>query len=469
MNGESAFGVQHGGEISKAEAAERDHTKRNVAIGGTAVAGTGAVALGTKIPEHSHYDKKTRKYLHSLPAGEHDIPTKMLGQKNPRKLGARKNQTGYVAAMAHERPEHTYSPVPVTRYKGKGNPTIQRDNAHSVMAHAMKGRKTVRIKIEDAPGYKPNRRTGEELIRRGQAKYQQRRLKAHTDIGDKKIEQLRGGYTKGQRKANTSKRPHGVVEEGFKHSPKPYGVKQAFARPNLKSAAKIARTVVGKADDRRGRDTAAGVTGAAGVGVLASTPVRRSAAKVDVSGGKVSAKSAKKIASPGYRPGNKKAIKTMAANLGHLENQPTTVIRYKDGRVIPFDGNHRMTARVARGDKQVPVKVVEGGNRPAVSATRNAYHVAQQKLHASRMERGAFKPDKNPKSATYTGRHSGESKAYGKIANASPMRSGKRVAVASSKIGAGPTKAVLRTKQGATLAAGGALLAGAGMLHRKKD
>ena len=43
-----------------------------------------------------------------------------------------------------------------------------------------------------------------------------------------------------------------------------------------------------KRDDRRGRDTAAGVTGAAGVGALASTPVRRSAAKVDVSGGSMS-------------------------------------------------------------------------------------------------------------------------------------------------------------------------------------
>jgi hypothetical protein len=177
----------------------------------------------------------------------------------------------------------------------------------------------------------------------------------------------------------------------------------------------------------------------------------------------MSASDAKKVVSPGYRPGNKKAIQTMAANLGHLENKPTTVVRYNDKKVIPFDGNHRATARIARGDKHVPVNVIEGGNRPAVSAMRNAFHVTQQKLHQARMESGAFNPGPN------TGRHTGERRAYKTIANASPIRSGKRVAIASTKLGSGPSQAVLRTKQGATLAAGGALLGTAAQLHRKKS
>jgi hypothetical protein len=455
----SAFGVDHGDQVSKAE---EDHRKRNVAVGaGATGAGTAAVLGGTKIPEHSHYDKKTRKYLHSLPAGEHDIPTKMLGKKNPRKLGARKQQRSYVAAMAQERPLHTYGPVPITRYKGKGHQTIQRDNAHSVMAHSMKGRKTVRVKIEDAPGYRPNRRTGEELVRRGQAKYQQRRLKQHTNISDKKIKRLVSEYKPESRKANTAKRPHGVVEETLSYSKKPYNLKRAIrAGKNV--------SLLAKRDDRRGQDVAAGVTGAAGVGTLAATPVRRSAAKVNVSGGSMSAKDAKKIVSPGYRPGNRKAIKTMAASGGLDDMGPTRVIRYKGGHVLPFDGNHRATARVARGDKKVPVHLIEGGERPAVSVTRNLYHGAQQKLHQSRMNRNVFKPDLKPSSKTYTGRHKGESKAYGKIANASPSRSGKRVNIGSTKTGSGPTKAMLRTRQGATLAAGGALLGTAGYLHREK-
>lgn len=462
----SAFGVDHGGEISKAETAQKDR-KKNVAIGAGAVGATGAagtagVLAGTKMPEHSHYDRKTRKYLHSLPAGEHDIPTKMLGKKNPRKLGARRQQRSYVAAMAQERPLHTYSPVPITRYKGKGSPTIQRDNAHSVMAHSMKGRKTVRVKIEDAPGYRPTRRTGEELVRRTQAKYQQRRLKKHTNISEKKINSLVGDYKPKSREKNTAKRPHGVVEEQLSYSKKPF---------KLKSVVRAGKNVshIVKRDDRRGRDVAAGVTGTAGAGVLATTPVRRSAAKIDVSGGSMSAKDAKKVVSPGYRPGNKRAIQVMARNLGHLENQPTTVIRYKDKKVIPFDGNHRATARVARGDKKIPVKVVEGGERPAISVARNAYHVGQQRLHRSRMNKDVFKPTSDPKAKTYTGKHAGETKTYSSISNASPSRSGRKVSIGATRAASGPSKAMLRTRQGATIAAGTALLGTAGHLHRKKD
>ena len=426
-----------------------------MAAGGTAAVG-GVGLAATKIPEHSHYDKKTRKYLHSLPAGEHEVPTAMLG-KRPRKLGARKQQAPYVAAMAQERPLESFhaSPVPITRYKGKGHPTIQRDNAHSVMANAMKGR-TTKIKIEDAPGYRPNRRTGEELVRRGQSRYQQRRLRLHTNLSEKAIEGIRGKYTDKSRAANTAKRPHGVVEESLKFNPKKYKVAQAIGRTKNLAA-------VVKRDDRRGRDTAAGVTGAAGAGALASTPVRRSAAKVNVSGGSMSAADTKKVVSPGYRPGNRRAIRTMAANLGHLEDKPTTVVRYKSGHVVPFDGNHRATARVARGDARVPVNVVEGGERPAVSVTRNAYHVAQQKLHQSRMDRDVYKPNAR------IGRHAGETKAYRAIATASPARSGKRVAISSTKAASGPTKAMLRTKQGATLAAGAALLGTSAHLHRKKS
>jgi len=449
----SAFGIDHG-DIYKAEDPNRKKKQAAAAAGGTAAVG-GVGLAATKIPEHSHYDKKTRKYLHSLPAGEHEVPTAMLG-KRPRKLGARKQQAPYVAAMAQERPLESFhaSPVPITRYKGKGHPTIQRDNAHTVMANAMKGR-TTRIKIEDAPGYRPNRRTADELVRRGQSKYQQRRLRLHTNLSEKAIEGIRGKYTDKSRAANTAKRPHGVVEESLKYNPKKYGVGRAVGR------AKNLAAVVKR--DRRGRDTAAGVTGAAGVGTLASTPVRRSAAKVDVSGGSMSASDAKKVVSPGYRPGNKRAIRTMAANLGHLENKPTTVVRYKSGHVVPFDGNHRASARVARGDARVPVNVIEGGERPAISAARNAFHVGQQKVHRNRMDRDVFKPNAR------IGRHAGETKAYRSIANASPLRSGKRVAVGSTKIGSGPTKAVLRTKQGATLAAGAALLGTSAHLHRKKS
>jgi hypothetical protein len=190
--------------------------------------------------------------------------------------------------------------------------------------------------------------------------------------------------------------------------------------------------------------------------------VRRSAAKVDVSGGQLKATDAKKVVSPGYRPGNKKAIKTMAANLGHLEDKPSTVIRYKDGGVIPFDGNHRATARVARGDKSVPVKVIEGGERPTVSAARNAFHVGQQKVHGNRMKRNVFAPDEK------TGKHTGERKLYSSIANGSKSRSGRRVAIESTKAAAGPSKALLRTKQGAAVSAGSALIGSAGYLHRKK-
>ena len=449
----SAFGVDHGG-ISKAEDPNR---KKQVAVaaGGTAAAG-GVGLAATKIPEHSHYDRKTRAYLHSLPAGEHEVPTAMLG-KRPRKLGARKQQAPYVAAMAQERPLESFhaSPVPITRYKGKGKPVIQRDNAHTVMANAMKGRNT-RIKIEDAPGYRPNRRTGEELVRRGQSRYQQRRLKLHTNLSEKAIEGIRGKYKDSSRAANTHKRPHGVVEDTLKFNPKKYSVARAVGRTKNLAA-------VVKRSDRRGRDTAAGVTGAAGVGALASTPVRRSAAKVDVSGGSMSAADTKKVVSPGYRPGNKRAIRTMAANLGHLENKPTTVVQYKGGHVVPFDGNHRASARVARGDARVPVNVIQGGERPAISVGRNAYHVAQQKVHRSRLDRDVFKP------TSKIGRHAGETKAYSAIANASPLRSGKRVAVGSTKLGSGPTKAVLRTKQGLAVGAGAALLGTSAHLHRKKS
>lgn len=459
MDGTSPFGVDHGGEISKAEAKEREKKKAigtgAVVAGGTGV-GTAAVLGGTHMPEHSHYDKKTRKKLHSLKPGVHEVDTKMLSTR-PRKLGARKQQTPYVAAMAQERPT-PYAPVPVTRYKG--GHVIQRDSAHSVMANSMKGRKTL-IKIEDAPGHRPTRRTGEELVRRGQMRFQEQRLKRNVKIGDKKIKGHVKNYKASSRKANTTKRPHGVVEEAFKYSEKPYGVKTA-----LKGAKNI--KVLAKRDDRRGRDVAAGVTGTAGAGVLATTPVRRSAAKIDVSGDKMSAKDTKKVVSPGYRPGNKRAIKVMAANLGHLEDKPTTVVQYKDKRVIPWDGNHRATARVARGDKSVPLKVIQGGERPAISVTRNAYHVAQQKLHRERMDRNVFKPETDVKASNYVGRHAGETKTYGSVANASPSRAGKRVAVGSTKAASGPSKAMLRTRQGATVAAGGALLGTAAHLNRKK-
>lgn len=224
--------------------------------------------------------------------------------------------------------------------------------------------------------------------------------------------------------------------------------------------------------DGRNRDVAAGAAGVAGAGTLAATPVRRSAAKVSVKGGEISAGDAKKIASPGYRPGNKKAIKVMARNLGHLENEPSTIIRYKGGHAIPFDGNHRMTARVARGDKSVPVKTIEGKERPAVSVTRNAYHVAQQRIHQRRMDRGTFTPSKSeiaPKKSEYIGRHRGESKTYKTIANASPARSSSRLNISASKFARGPSKAVLRTKQGLTVGTGAALLGTAGYLHRNKD
>lgn len=232
----SAFGIEHGYEVSKSQTgvfskaeptdAERRHKRQvtGAAVGtGGAVAGTG-VLLGTKMPEHSHYNKKTRKYLHSLPAGEHDVPTKMLAHR-PRKLGARKQQTAYVATMARERPLASFhsSPVPVTRYKG--GHVIQRDSAHTVMANAMKGR-TTRIKIEDAPGHRPTRRTGEELVRRGQMKYQQKRLKQNFNLSEKKIAEKAKVYTKASRKANTAKRPHGVVEEKFKFHPNKFGPKQ---------------------------------------------------------------------------------------------------------------------------------------------------------------------------------------------------------------------------------------------------
>lgn len=216
----------------------------------------------------------------------------------------------------------------------------------------------------------------------------------------------------------------------------------------------------------RKRDVAAGATGTAGVGVLASTPVRRSAAKVKITDGQIKSSDAKKIVNPGYRPGNTRSIKVMARNLGHLESSPTTVIRYKDGHVIPFDGNHRATARIARGDKQIPVKTIEGGERPAVSVTRNAYHAAQQRVHQSRMNKNTFKPTVEGKG--YTGKHAGETKTYSSIANSSPLRSGRRVAIDATKIASGPSKAMLRGRQAATVGAGLALLGGAHHLSQKK-
>jgi hypothetical protein len=448
----SAFGVEHGDEVSKAESKgfKRDGKMSNSEKGAAAAAGagaTGAVATKTTLPEHSHYSKKTRKYIQSLEPGVHEVDTKMLAKK-PRKLGARRQQTPYVAAMAQERPT-PYSPVPITRYK---DGVIQRDNAHSVMANAMKGRKTT-IKVEDAPGYRPRRRTGEELVRRGQRNYQQLRLKRSFNMSEKQIEAQRARYKDSSRKANTSKRPHGVVEEGFKAS-----LKQHPASKVVHRARKL--KLVAKRDDRRSQ--ASGAAGAAGVGVLASTPVRRSASKVDIKDGRMSAADAKKVVSPGWRPGNKKNIQTMSRNLGHLENQPTRVVRYKDGTAIPFDGNHRATARIARGDKSIPVSVIEGGDRPAVSAARNALQVGQQRVHRKRMARGDFKAKPT------TGKHTAEGKLYGKIANGSKLRSGKRVAVGSTKIGSGPTKAALRTKQGITLTAGAGLLATSAHLDRRK-
>lgn len=451
----SAFGVDHGG-ISKAESTgfKRDKKMSNSekgAAGAAGVAGTAAVAGKTTLPEHSHYSKKTRKYIQSLPPGTHEVDTKMLAKK-PRKLGARKQQTPYVAAMARERPT-PYSPVPVTRYK---DGVIQRDNAHSVMANAMKGEKTT-IKVEDADGYRPRRRTGEEVVRRGQRTFQQARLKRNFNIGEKKMAAHQAKYKDSSRKANTHKRPHGVVEESFKVANKQHPAsKVVHAARNAKKL-----KLISKADQKK-RSQASGAAGAAGVGVLASTPVRRSASKVDIKDGQMSAKDAKKIVSPGYRPGNKKAMQTLSRNLGHLENEPTKVIRYKDGRAIPFDGNHRATARISRGDKSIPVKTIEGGERPAISVTRNAVHVGQQKLHRARMDRGAFK------ATAATGKHTGEGKVYGKIANGSSLRSGKRVAVGSTKIASGPSKQVLRTKQGLALGTGAALLGTSSHLNRRK-
>lgn len=447
----SAFGVEHG-EFSKAEQRKEDHTARNVAVGTAGVGGAGYAATRTYMPEHSHYSKKTRKELKKLPPGIHEIDTKKL-QKKPRKLGARTQQRSYVAAMARERPADTYGPVPVTRYK---DGIIQRDGAHTVMAHAMQGKK-VKIKIEDAPGYRPRRRTGEELIRRGQSRYHQGRLKKHTKISGRHIDRLVSEYKDSSRKKNTAKRPHGVVEEAFKYSDKKYGAKTA-----LKAGKNLTKIV--KRDDRR--DVAAGATGAAGVGVLASTPVRRSAPKASIKNGKMSARDARKTLNPGYRPGNKKSIQTMARNLGHLENSPTTVIRYKDGRVIPYDGNHRGTARIVRGDKKIPVKVVEGGERPAVSVTRNAYHGIQQAAHKRRLDRGSYRPHtEGPK---YTGKHTGEGKVYSAIANGSPGRSSKRINLSAGKAASGPTKLALRTRQGATVGTGVALLGAAHHLKNKK-
>jgi len=451
----SAFGISHG-EISKAEQRKEDekHTGRNVAIGGGAtVAGGTAVAMGTKIPEHSHYSKKTRKYINNLPPGVHEVDTKMLAKK-PRKLGARKQQTSYVAAMAHERPA-PYSPVPITRYK---DGVIQRDNAHSVMANAMKGRKTL-IKIEDAPGYRPRRRTGEELVRRAQGRYQQRRLKQNFNLSERAIQGHIKNYKPKNRAKNTAKRPHGVVEDTLKYSTKPYKLKRA-----IKAGKNI--TMVAKRDNR---DFEAGVAGTAGVGALAATPVRRSARKVDIKDGKISSSDAKKIVNPGYRPGNKRSIKVMARNLGHLENSPTKIVQYKDGGVIPFDGNHRATARIARGDKHVPVKVIEGGERPAISITRNLYHGAQQRIHRERINRGAFTPNTDGGSPKYTGKHAGETKVYSTIANGSPTRSGRRVNISNSRIISGPSKMALRGRQAATVGTGAALLGVAHHLHGKKE
>ena len=431
----SAFGIEHDFNVSKMT----DKQKKQAAVGAGGVAAVGA-ASQVKIPEHSHYDKKTRAHIASLPPGVHEVDTKMLATR-PRKLGARKNQKGYVATMAHERPA-PYSPVPITRYK---DGIIQRDNAHSVMANAMKGRKTL-VKIEDAPGYRPHRKAGEELIRRGQMRYQQRRLKQSFNLPEKKQAKLRSTYTSKQRIANTTKRPHGVVEEGFKLPRHPYGVKTALG-------------LVRK--DRRSKDPAAGAFGVGGAATVAATPVRRSGTKINVSGGSMSAADARKVVSPGYRPGNKKAIQTMARNLGHLENKPTRVIRYGDGKVIPFDGNHRATARLARGDAKVPVEVIEGGNRPAISAARNALHVGQQRVHRARMDRGDFK------ATAATGKHTGERRAYKLIANGSKVRSAHGLNISGTRIASGPSDAVLRTKQGAMLATGGALLGTAAHLNRK--
>ena len=429
----SAFGIDHG-DISKAT----DREKKAVAGGVAAAGATGLVATKTYMPEHSHYSKETRAHLKSLPAGVHEVDTEMLMHR-PRKLGARKQQRPYVAAMAQERPT-PYSPVPITRYK---DGVIQRDNAHSVMANAMKGRKTL-VKIEDAPGYRPSRRTGEELIRRGQMRYQQHRLKQNTNLSDKKIDSIRAKYKDSSRKANTTKRPHGVVEEGFKASTKPFGAARALG---------LVR--------KNRHDELSGAAAAAGLGAFASTPVRRSGAKVKIKDGRMSANDAKKVLSPGYRPGNKKAIQTMARNMGHLENSPTKVIRYKDGHVIPFDGNHRGTARVARGDSSIPVKEIKGGERPAVSVARNAFHVGQQKIHQARMDRGAFTPGSN------IGAHAGHGKLYGKIANGSALRSGRHLSVDASRLAQGPTTKVLRTKQGLALGAGTALMGLSYSQHKK--
>lgn len=434
----SAFGIDHGG-VSKA--ASDDDKKKAAAVAGGGVA-TAAVLGGTKMPEQSHFSRSTRAHLKKLPPGVHEVDTKML-QKRPRKLGARKQQAPYVAAMAQERPT-PYSPVPITRYK---DGPVQRDNAHSVMANSMKGRKTL-IKIEDADGYRPSRRTGEELVRRAQGKYQEHRLKRHTDLPEKKINSIKSQYKPSSRAANTSKRPHGVVEEGFKMSKKPYGIKRALS--------------IAKAD----RDEIGGAVAGGGFGLAATTPVRRSAKKVNIKNGQMSAKDAKKVLSPGYRPGNTKNIQTMAANLGHLEDTPTTVIRYKDGGVIPFDGNHRGTARVARGDKSIPVNTIEGGERPAVSVGRNLLHTGQQKLHQKRMDRGDFKPVKS--GPNYTGKHTGERAGYKAIANGSAKRSGKRVSVGSTAIAQGPSKTALRTRQGATLAGAAALVGGGAAIARDK-
>lgn len=457
----SAFGIDHG-DISKADGFKRDKKLSGSEAAAGAAAGGAGVGLGAtkvRMREHSHYSKKTQKKLKKLPPGTHEVPTKWLAKK-PRKLGARRQQRSYVAAMAQERPVESFknSPVPITRYK---DGIIQRDNAHSVMANAMKGRKTT-IKIEDAPGYRPTRPAGEELVRRAQSKYQERRLKAHTNLPEKKIEALRGKYKESSRRANTHKRPHGVVEDTFKYRKKKYNAKAAF-----KAGKHV--VAVSKKDDRRGRDVAAGAAGVAGTGTLASTPVRRSAAKVKIKDGQMSSKDAKKIVSPGYRPGNKRAIQVMARNLGHLENEPTKVIRYKDGRAIPFDGNHRATARIARGDKTVPVKVIEGKDRPTVSVARNAYHVGQQRLHRKRMNRGDFKPNTDPTASNYRGKHAGEYKTYSSISNASKTRSGKRVNIASTRTASGMSTKALRSRQALTVGAGTALLGGSYKLARKKN
>ena len=125
---------------------------------------------------------------------------------------------------------------------------------------------------------------------------------------------------------------------------------------------------------------------------------------------------------------------------------------------MTWDGSHRGAARVARGDKRIPVEVHQGRHKPTATVGERLWHATNKKTHQVKQDLGLYKPKKKD-----MGKPSKAPGLYKKVANLRQAKESHRSSD-GAKWGTshGPTKAALRSKQ--KLVGGAAVaLTGAGI------